>query len=142
MGQRGQATIERYMASWNRLDADGCAACFAEDGVREGRIVASATRPGSRFPRFAGREAIRERIAGFMAAVPDLRVEIVRIAEDVAGNVWCEWRLTGTHRADWGAWRADGERVDVPAVSIYAMRDGLIEHEAEYLDPKVMMTPP
>jgi ketosteroid isomerase-like protein len=130
------------MASWNRLDAGGCAECFAADGVREGRIMASATSPGSRFPRFEGRDAIRERIAGFMRAVPDLHVEITRITEDDDGNVWCEWRLRGTHTGDWGRWTATGARVDVPAVSIYAMQDGLITHEAEYLDPAVMMTPP
>lgn len=41
-----------------------------------------------------------------------------------------------------GAWTARGERVDVPAVSIYTVRDGLIAEEAEYIDPAVMMTPP
>jgi len=142
MATSGVETILLYMESWNRLDADACASCFAEDGVREGRIMARATAPGRRFPRFEGRAAVRERIAGFMRAVPDLHVEVTRITEDAGGSVWCEWRLTGTHAADWGEWEARGERVDVPAVSIYRMRDGLVVHEAEYLDPAVMMTPP
>lgn len=134
--------MERYYAAWNARDAAGCAACFAPDGVREGRIMAQATRPGQRFPRFTGRDAIRDRIAGFILAVPDLAVEVLRTAEGGDDCVWVEWRLTGTHTGDWGGWRARGERVDVPAVSVFRIVDGLIGEEAEYLDPAVMMTPP
>ena len=141
-GRSPTETALAYMAAWNAMDAEGCAACFAEDGVREGRILARATAGGARFPRFVGREAIRERIAGFMVAVPDLRVEVLRVGEGPAGTAWLEWRLTGTHREDWGAWIARGERVDVPAVSVYRVEDGLIAEEAEYIDPAVMMTPP
>lgn len=137
-----RATALAYMDAWNRMDADGCAACFAEDGVREGRILARATAGGARFPRFEGRAAVRERIAGFMVAVPDPRVEVIRIGEGPPDTAWLEWRLTGTHREDWGAWRAHAEAVDVPAVSIYRVRDGLIAEEAEYIDPAVMMSPP
>ena len=137
-----RATALAYMAAWNEMDAAACAACFAEDGVREGRILARATAGGARFPRFVGRRAIEERIAGFMAAVPDLAVEVLRVGEGPQDTAWLEWRLTGTPRADWGVWIARGERVDVPAVSVYRVRDGLIAEEAEYIDPAVMMTPP
>jgi ketosteroid isomerase-like protein len=130
------------MDAWNRHDAGACASCFAEDGVREGRIMAQATSPGSRFPRFVGRRAIEERIAGFIVAVPDLAVEVLRVGEGPEGTAWVEWRLTGTHQGDWGRWAAHGERVDVPAVCVYRVRDGLIQEEAEYIDPKVMMTAP
>ena len=142
MPTRGpRQTVLDYMAAWNAHDAAGCAACFHEDGVREGRIMARATRPGHRFPRFVGRAAIEERIAGYMAAVPDLAVEIVRACES-DGTAWLEWRLRGTHRQDWGGWVARGEAVDVPAVCVYRVRDGLIAEELEYIDPAVMMTPP
>jgi steroid delta-isomerase-like uncharacterized protein len=141
MARSPRDTALAYMAAWNAHDAAACAACFAEDGVREGRIMARATRPGHRFPRFVGRAAIEERIGGFMVAVPDLAVEVLRVAEG-DGTAWLEWRLTGTHRADWGGWVARGERVDVPAVCVYAVEDGLITEETEYIDPAVMMTPP
>ena len=45
-------TALAYMEAWNAMDAAACAACFAEDGVREGRILARATAGGARFPRF------------------------------------------------------------------------------------------
>jgi len=135
-------TVLAYMDAWNRHDAGACAACFAEDGVREGRIMAQATSPGSRFPRFEGRQEIEDRIGGFMVAVPDLEVEVVRLGEGPDDTVWVEWHLTGTHQVDWGRWTARGERVDVIAVSVHQVRDGLIREEAEYLDPQVMMTPP
>jgi ketosteroid isomerase-like protein len=89
-----------------------------------------------------GRQAIEDRIAGFMVAVPDLVVDVVRLAEGLDDTVWVEWHLTGTHQVDWGRWTARGERVDVIAVSVHHVRDGLIREEAEYLDPQVMMTPP
>ena len=142
MPRTPRETALAYMAAWNAMDADACASCFAEDGVREGRILARATAGGQRFPRFVGRKAIRDRIAGYMAAVPDLQVEVLRVGEGPQDTAWVEWRLTGTHQADWGAWEARGERVDVPAVSVYRVRDGLIAEEAEYIDPAVMMTPP
>ena len=66
----------------------------------------------------------------------------MRVGEGPPDTAWLEWHLTGTHRADWGVWTARGERVDVPAVSIYRVADGLIAEEAEYIDPAVMMTPP
>lgn len=141
-GRSATDTALAYMDAWNRMDPDGCAACFAEDGVREGRILARATAGGARFPRFVGRDAIRGRIAGFMEAVPDLHVDVLRVGAGPDDTAWLEWHLTGTHRRDWGAWTARGERVDVPAVSIYRVRDGLIREEAEYIDPAVMMTPP
>ena len=124
-------TALAYMEAWNAMDAAACAACFAEDGVREGRILARATAGGARFPRFVGRDA-----------VPDLSVDVMRVGEGPPDTAWLEWHLTGTHRADWGVWTARGERVDVPAVSIYRVADGLIAEEAEYIDPAVMMTPP
>jgi hypothetical protein len=141
MAGSDMATVRRYYDAWNALDAPGAAACFAPGGVREGRIMARATAPGHRFPRFEGRAAIEERIAGFMRAVPDLVVEILRTGEG-DGAIWVEWRLTGTHTGDWGGWEARGERVDVPAVSIFRMAGGLFAEEAEYIDPAVMMTPP
>ena len=142
MSRTPRETALAYMAAWNAMDAPGCAACFAEEGVREGRIMAAATRPGHRFPRFVGRAAIEERIAGFMVAVPDLAVEVVRVGEGPEDTAWVEWRLTGTHKADWGGWAARGERVDVPAVSVYRVHDGLIAEELEYIDPAVMMSAP
>ncbi len=57
MPRAARETALAYMAAWNAHDARACAECFAEDGVREGRIMASATRPGHRFPRFVGRRA-------------------------------------------------------------------------------------
>jgi steroid delta-isomerase-like uncharacterized protein len=135
-------TAIAYMAAWNAHDAAACARCFAGDGVREGRIMAQATRPGHRFPRFVGRRAIEDRIAGFMVAVPDLAVEIIRIGTGPEDTVWLEWRLTGTHRRDWGGWKARDEAVDVPAVCVYTVRNGLILEEIEYIDPAVLMTPP
>ena len=76
-----------------------------------------------------------------MAAVPDLRVEVLRVGEGPPDTAW----LDRASRAPTGpTGRLDGPRRarDVPAVSIYRVTGGLIAEEAEYIDPAVMMTPP
>jgi hypothetical protein len=93
MTTSGLDTILRYMESWNRLDANGCASCFAEDGVREGRIMARATSPGHRFPRFEGRAAIQERIAG---GTPRARIPPTGAGGWPGANGWTSRRSRST----------------------------------------------
>ena len=78
-----------------------------------------------------------------MVAVPDLAVEVLRVGEGPEDHGLARVApRPSTPPGGSGAWIARGERVDVPAVSVYRVRDGLIAEEAEYIDPAVMMTPP
>ena len=68
----------------------GVRGCFAPDGVREWRVLAPPHIGGSPFPRFAGRAAIADRIAQFMASVPDLELEVSALSEGSDDRVWTE----------------------------------------------------
>jgi len=127
--------IARYADAWNDHDAAGCAACFAPDGFRVWcvRAPANVASPGDQV-RFDGRDAIREVIGAFMASVPDLRLDVEALSEGSDDRIWTEWRLRGTHAADWGAWGARGEVVDIRGVSIFAVGSGGIREERVYWD--------
>jgi steroid delta-isomerase-like uncharacterized protein len=128
-------TLVRYADAWNARDPRACAECFAEGGVREWQVVLSPLRAT---PSFEGRDAIAQGIGDFMAAVPDIRVEVVSLAGSEDGAFWLEWVVTGTHQGDWGPWEARGERVQFPGVSRYTMADGLIGRERMYWDTAMM----
>ncbi len=131
--------IARYFDAWNDHDAEACAACFAPDGVREWRVLAPPHLGGAPFPRFAGRAAIAERIAEFMASVPDLELEVSALSEGSDDRVWTEWRLRGTHAIDLGPWPARGEPVNFSGVSIYRVGEQGIDEELAYWDTMLML---
>ncbi|MCU0306420.1 MAG: ester cyclase [Thermoleophilia bacterium] len=88
--------------------------------------------------RYEGRAAVVEGIAGFMGALPDIRVE-GGDAWEIEGGAVLEWRVTGTHTADWDGWDAQGEAVDFPGCSVYRIEDGMIRRERMYWDTAQMV---
>jgi steroid delta-isomerase-like uncharacterized protein len=80
--------LNRETEAWNAHDADGVAACYADD--------AKLYDVGLPEP-LQGRAAIREAVAGYFAAFSDLRV--VNLGEPiVSGNRSAqEWKVTGTN---------------------------------------------
>jgi ketosteroid isomerase-like protein len=132
--------VARYIDAWNDHDARACAECFAPDGVRAWRILPPPTISGDPFPRFVGRDAIEERIAGLMGAIADLRVEVTALSEGSDERVWTEWRLTGRRGAD-GPDGAPGEPVELVGVSIFRVASGRIAEERAYWDTMLMPWP-
>lgn len=130
--------VARYFDAWNDRDPAACGRCFARDGVREWRVLAPPHIGGTPFPRFVGPDDIAERIAEFMAAVPDLEVEVSALSAGSDGRVWTEWRLRGTHALDLGPWPAAGEPIDFQGVSIFRLVDGAIAEEVAYWDTMLM----
>ena len=88
--------LKRTTEAWNAHDADGVAAFYAEDAVLYDVGVPEPLR---------GRAAIRESVAGYLAAFSDFRAE--DLGEPiVSGNRAAqEWKVTGTH---------DGELAGLP----------------------------
>lgn len=130
--------VARYFDAWNDHDPAACGRCFAPDGVREWRVMAPPHIGGAPFPRFVGPDEIEERIAQFIAAVPDLEVEVSALSAGSDGRVWTEWRLRGTHALDLGPWPATGEPIDFQGVSIFRLADGAITEEVAYWDTMLM----
>ena len=82
----------------------------------------------ARFPNADCRS--REDVAAYFQegfdALPDLRLEIVALAED-GPYVFMRWRLTGHHTgAAWSGIAASGRRVELDGMDHFEIRDGRI----------------
>jgi steroid delta-isomerase-like uncharacterized protein len=123
--------LKRETEAWNAHDADGVAAGYAEDAVLYDVALPEPLR---------GRAAIRDSVAGYLAAFPDFHVE--DLGEPiVSGNrVAQEWKVTGTN---------DGELMGMPPTGKSATTfgcgtaefgdDGLIHRAGNYWNAAALM---
>jgi steroid delta-isomerase-like uncharacterized protein len=122
--------LQRSADAWNAHDPEGVAATYADD--------AEVLDVG--FPQpLHGREAVRDMVAGYIAAFSDLRVEVSEPI--VSGNRAAqEWKVTGTN---------DGELMGIPATGKTATtygcatvefgEDGLIHRGGSYWNAAALM---
>jgi steroid delta-isomerase-like uncharacterized protein len=70
-----------------------------------------------------GREALRDRIAVFRTALPDLRCTIhdIVVADDKAA---VRWSITGTHHGTFGPYPPSGKRVTMSGMAIHRVASG------------------
>ena len=115
--------LKRETEAWNAHDADRVAACYAADAVLYDVGLPDPLR---------GRAAIRDSVAGYLAAFPDLHVDFGEPI--VSGNRAAqEWKVTGTN---------DGELLGIPPTGKSATtygcataelgEDGLIHRGGNY----------
>ena len=79
--------LKREIEAWNAHDADGVAACYAEDAVLYDVGLPHTVH---------GRAAIRDSVAGYLAAFSDLHVDVRKPI--VYGNRAAqEFKVTGTN---------------------------------------------
>jgi uncharacterized protein (TIGR02246 family) len=124
-----QALADRYGELWNSQDVDGIVALHAPDGVFQLHV------PGGE--EAVGREAIREAFTGFVAQLPDIHFEPVRLRTGT--DFWVlESRMSGTVAAPI---EVEGERLDAPGtrievdfLDVIAVADGLLARKDSYLD--------
>jgi uncharacterized protein (TIGR02246 family) len=119
----------RYGEAWNRQDLDGILALHAPDGVFELHI------PGGEPAE--GHEAIRGAFAGFIAQLPDIHFEPVRLR--AGADFWVlESRMSGTVAApievEGERLEAPGARVEVDFLDVIAVDGGLVARKDSYLD--------
>lgn len=116
-----------YGDAWADHDADAIAAFHAEDGIFHLHAGAEAVR---------GRTAVRDAFAGFLAQFPDLEfVEQEKMIEDWGWVV--RWTMSGTLALpfDTGSAVADpGGRIEVDAVDVITVQDGLLTAKHTYMD--------
>jgi steroid delta-isomerase-like uncharacterized protein len=118
------AANEATYAAWNAHDAAAVAAVFADDAV----VIDSGV------GEVRGREAIRARVAGMLAAFPDLRLERRSLLVDDGANA-DEWTLTGTHLGEYSGIAATRRRIVVDGATFSRFGpDGLVVHDINYLD--------
>lgn len=109
---------QRLCAAIAARDIDAISGQFADDYVNE--------TPAHPSRGFQGAAQVRQNWTRILAAVQDLRVELVRQA--VEGDVeWAEWSFTGT--------KADGSPFAMAGVVIVGVGDGVIRWARFYLEP-------
>ena len=124
-----EALAERYGEAWNRQDLEGILALHAEDSTFQLHI------PGGELVE--GRDAVRAAFAGFLAQLPDIDFATHRL---LAGpGFWVlESVMTGTAAAsfdvDGREVDAPGARIEVDAVDVITVRDGLVQTKDTYVD--------
>jgi hypothetical protein len=121
-----------YVAAWNAHDAHACGALFTDDGVREWQV-----KPLAGVSRFKGRVAVVEGIQEFMTAIPDVHVELHNVWE-IPGGLVVEWRVLGTHQADWDVWTAQGDAGSFSGISVCRIQDDRVADERMCFDARLM----
>jgi steroid delta-isomerase-like uncharacterized protein len=118
-------SVQAIIDGWNARDGGKVAAAFTPDGVR-----VEYAKPGA---RLEGREAIAGQAQGYMTAVPDCVLDVRGLIEQ-GETATLEWTYRGTHTGDIPGLEASGRDISLPGVSVYRLRDGLIEEERVYWD--------
>ena len=111
------AVLARLIDAMNRHDLEAFIACFDPDYESD--------QPAHPDRRFRGVAQVKQNWTVMFAGLPDFRAEVVR-STTAKGDVWVEWRWTGT--------RADGTRLDACGVCILGVRDGRIAWGRLYME--------
>jgi steroid delta-isomerase-like uncharacterized protein len=124
------ARRDETIAAWNRGDLDGALAHFADDVIVRDIV--------QRMP-LLGREAVRAAIEAYMAAFPDLHVEITSSTAQVP-RVANEWTLTGTHLADYMGIAATGRWTKTYGATVTTFDDdGMVIEASMYWNALEML---
>ena len=113
-----KAVIARWVEAVNKHDVEAIAACFATDyhDVEPAHPTRKIT---------GGRENVRENFGMILESMPDLRLELLRVAAD-GDTAWSELALSGTRR--------DGSREHLRGVNIFGIGGGQIAWGRVYLE--------
>jgi steroid delta-isomerase-like uncharacterized protein len=118
------------LAAWNRGDADGVVEHAVEDVLW--RDVALPM-------PLHGRDALKAAAQGYMAAFPDLRIEVTSQTFD-GPRLAQEWTATGTHRGDLMGLAPTGRATKSYGATIATFDDdGLLIEGSMYWNPLAMM---
>lgn len=109
------ATLAAFSDAWNRHDIDALMSFMSEDCVFE-----TAAGPDACGARHQGQAAVRKAFAAAWETVPDAqwRNGVHHVAGDFGVS---EWTFTGT--------AADGSRIEVNGVDLFAFKDGKIQRK-------------
>src|SRR5690348_8493826 len=108
LGDGPAAMVQRLCQATNDHDLDAVAGCFTAGYRNE--------TPAHPERSFVGRAQVRKNWAQIFAAVPDVRADVLRCAED-GDTVWSEWEHRGT--------RPDGSAHLMRGVVIFGVEGGL-----------------
>jgi steroid delta-isomerase-like uncharacterized protein len=120
---------QAYAEAWNRQDLEAIVAMHAPDGVFH--LHAPGSTP------VEGRDALRAAFGGFLAQLPDIHFEPVRLR--TGPDHWVlESVMSGTLSApvevEGQSIEAPGTRVAVDFLDVIEVQDGLLARKDSYLD--------
>ena len=122
-----QDLFDRYGEAWARREAAAIAPFHAEDGIFHLHAAA---------PEVRGREAIEAAFAGFLAQFPDLTFTAQQTL--IADWGWTvRWSMSGTLAQPLemaGARAEPGGRIEINAVDVITVTDGLLTAKHTYVD--------
>jgi steroid delta-isomerase-like uncharacterized protein len=127
-----KSLLERYVERYNAGDLDACMELYAEDAVQ---IMHDGT--------FAGRSAIRERLARDLTACPDAAYTVGSFVEQ-GGSFADEWTFAGTHTGpfllpDGTQLPPTGKRLEIKGMELVQVRDGKIIIDNLYYDAMAIL---
>ncbi|HTK95147.1 MAG TPA: nuclear transport factor 2 family protein [Terriglobales bacterium] len=121
----GNTLLDRQFAAWNAHDPEKLASLYTDDVVYEDVAFGQIAH---------GREELKKMAAGFFAAVPDMKLEIVSFSQHGnEGSV--EWVFSGT---DAGLFKT-GKKFSVRGASRYELRGGKFSSNRDYYDSASIM---
>jgi glyoxylase-like metal-dependent hydrolase (beta-lactamase superfamily II)/predicted ester cyclase len=120
-----EAVTRRYFETIGAHDVDGAAAMWAPDGREDVRGQGL----------FIGPDGVREFIGDLIAAIPDLRVEIVSTTTE-GERCALHWRFSGTFAGpgSFNGIAPTGHRMEIEGVDVLGVRDGLIQSNDAFTD--------
>jgi glyoxylase-like metal-dependent hydrolase (beta-lactamase superfamily II)/predicted ester cyclase len=124
-GSEAEAVTRRYFEAIGAHDVDGAAAMWAPDGREDVRGQGL----------FIGPEGLREFISSLIAAIPDLRVEIVSTTTE-GDRCALHWHFSGTFAGpgSFNGIAPTGHRMELEGVDMLSVRDGLIHSNDAFTD--------
>ena len=117
--------VQQAFAAWSSHDPDKVVSYYTEDVVYEDVAYGAVNH---------GRVELRRFAAGFMEAVPDLRLEVVSSSIHNGHGV-AEWVLSGT---DKGLYKT-GKKFSVRGASVFEMRGGKCSSNKDFYDLATIM---
>ena len=121
----GKGFVKQAFAAWNLHDPDKVVTFYTEDVVYEDVAYGAVNH---------GRSELRKFAAGFIEAVPDLKLEVVWSSIHNGHGV-AEWVLSGT---DKGLYKT-GKKFSVRGASVFEMRGGKCLSNKDFYDLATIM---
>jgi len=121
----GDGFMQQVFAAWNSHDPDKVVTYYTEDVVYEDVAYGTMNH---------GRPELRKFAAGFIEAVPDLKLEVVKTAVHHGRGV-AEWVLSGT---DKGLFKT-GKKFSVRGASVFEIRGGKCSSNRDFYDFATIM---
>jgi glyoxylase-like metal-dependent hydrolase (beta-lactamase superfamily II)/predicted ester cyclase len=124
-GAKAEGVARRYFAALAEHDVEAAVAMWAPGGREWVRGQVDVTAP----------EGVREFIGALIAAVPDLRFEVLSTTTE-GERCAVQWRLTGTFAGAEGfaGFAPTGDRLELEGCDVLTIRDGLIQSNDAFSD--------